>query len=92
MNKLQRPCSVTVKGDDLVLLLDYNKTITVERRGRCRTRSIDGVLTKSCNIKLGWADDFVYGLIVQSGVAGTRISSPQIEIKIPDLNFTDDGL
>ena len=88
LNEKQHVCSVTAGGDNLELRVDDTQMIKVDRRGHCRTRRNDAEISRSCNVKVGLVNDFVYGLIVRSNTAGTRISTPRLEIKIPDLKFT----
>ena len=84
-NGQQRLCRVEVSGDDLSLRLEDNRAIEIQRRGRCTNRSEGGITTRSCNVRIGLPDDFVFGLIVRSSQDGTTISSPQLEIKLPEL-------
>ena len=84
-NGQQRLCRVEVSGDDLTLRLEDNRTIEVQRRGRCTDRRKEGITTRSCNVRIGLPDDFVYGLIVRSSQDGTTISSPRLEIELPEL-------
>ena len=92
VNKKQHICRVTMAGDNLEIQVGSTQKISVERRGHCRTRRADGVISRSCNVKLGMEDDFVYGLIVRSSTTGTTISSPRLEIKVPDLKFSEEVL
>ena len=86
-NSQERRCLVEISGDDLTLRLEDNRTIDVQRRGRCTDRRQEGVTTRSCNVRIGLPDDFVYGLIVRSSQDGTTISSPRLEIKLPQLKL-----
>ena len=84
-NGQERLCGVKISGDDLTLSLEDNRTIEVQRRGRCTDRRKEGIRTRSCNVRIGLPDDFVYGLIIRSSEDGTTISSPRLEIKLPEL-------
>ena len=86
-NGQERTCQIEQSGDDLTLRLEDNRTIDIQRRGRCTERSQDGATTRSCNVRIGLPDDFVYGLIVRSSRDGTTITSPRLEIKLPQLSL-----
>ena len=86
-NGQERLCLVEISGDDLTLRLEDNRTIDIQRRGRCTDRQKQGITTRSCNVRIGLPDDFVYGLIVRSSRDGTTISSPRLEIKLPQLRL-----
>ena len=92
VNKKLNICSVTMAEDNLELQVGNTQKISVERRGHCRTRRENGVISRSCNVKLGLENDFVYGLIVRSSTTGITISSPRLEIKIPGFKLSEEDL
>ena len=86
-NGQERLCLVEISGDDLTLRLEDNRTIDIQRRGRCTDRQKQGITTRSCNVRIGLPDDFVYGLIVRSSHDGTTITSPRLVIRLPELSL-----
>ena len=83
----ERRCEIESNGDNLVLRLKNKNTISVDRRGRCNNRKEDGETTRTCNVRVGLPDDFVFGLVVRGSRTGTTITTPQFEIRIPDLTL-----
>lgn len=80
-----RTCLVALNGDNLRLQLDDERMIQIDKRGNCRNRTEKGVTSRSCNARISWTEDFVYGLVIRRSVGGTTITSPEFEIVIPDL-------
>ena len=86
-NQQKKSCEIRLKGDDIELRLEGNHTISINRRGRCSNRVESGITTRSCNVRIGLPNDFVYGLIVRRSSGGTTITSPELEIRLPDLGL-----
>ena len=88
-NEKQEICEISLDGDDIELRLDENRRVEISRRGRCTNRVELDVTIRSCNVRIGLPNDFVYGLIKRRGVSagGTVITSPQLEIKLPEIGL-----
>ena len=86
-NQKEETCDIRLKGDDIELEFEGNRTVEIARRGRCTNRLVNGVTIRSCNVRIGLPNDFVYGLIVRRSTGGTVITSPQLEIKLPQIGL-----
>ena len=86
-NQKEETCDIRLKGDDIELRLEGNRTVEINRRGRCTNRLENSVTIRSCNVRIGLPNDFVYGLIVRRSTGGTMITSPQLEIKLPEVGL-----
>ena len=84
-NGRERRCRIEINGDNLLLDLGVDGIITIDQRGRCANRQDDGETVRTCNVRIGLPDDFVFGLIVRNNQTGATITSPRFEIRLPDL-------
>ena len=87
INGVPHSCEVLARDDDLMIRRHDGPMFSARRLGTCRDHNGVEERIRRCNVRITTADDFIYGLLVRSSRDGTKLSSPQLEIHLPEIRL-----